>query len=317
MDVFITVDVETYTGDYWKDVLGYGKGLPYLLELLKKFDIGATFFVEALGCTRWGVKPLKNICSLIMAFGQDIQLHIHPKLALIKGVKTDGDRLWAYDGATQTKFIETGLRILFDCGVTDVTAFRAGDLAANEDTLAAMENTGLFLSSNRDLDLKSSIHSKLNDSFPIRNDLSKHGGILDIPVTAFRSALPFIDGPYRHFEICALGAGEMTTALSQMVKVGYRSATVLLHPQELFRTVGNEAKPIIKNRRRLESLLDFLGNHPDFNVISMSACSSNAVLPKRSPPDVKLFFPYSMLRVLEQIVDRISTKVSLSNTGSF
>ena len=315
MDVFITVDVETYTGDYGKDILGYGKGLPYLLGLLKEFGINATFFVETLGCTRWGIKSLKSICSLIMAFGQDIQLHIHPKLAVIKGIKTDTDSLWAYEGAVQTKFIETGLSILFDCGVKKVTAFRAGDLAANEDTLAAMEKTGLFLSSNRDLDMNSSIHSKLNNSFPIRNDLSKHGKILDIPVTAFRSALPFIDGPYRHFELCALGAGEMTMALSQMVKAGYRSATVLLHPQELFRQIGNETKPIIKNRRRLESLLGFLGNHPEFNVVSMNAFSSNAVLPKRSPSDVKLFFPYSMLRVLEQIIDRISTKVSLSNIG--
>ena len=311
MDVFITVDVETYTGNYQKDVFGYGKGLQYLLELLEKFDIGATFFLEALGCTRWGVKPLKNICSLIMDFGQDIQLHIHPKLAIIKEIKIGKDRLWAYDGATQTALIETGLSILFDCGVKDVTAFRAGDLAANNETLTAMEKTGLFLSSNRDLDMNSSIHSKLNNSFPIRNDISKHGKILDIPVTAFRSPLPFIDGPYRHFEICALGAGEMKMALSQMVKAEYRTATVLLHPQELFRTVGNEAKPINKNRRRLESLLGFLANHPDFNVVSMSEYSPNEVLTNVSPSDVKLFFPYSMLRVLEQIVDRISTKTFL------
>ena len=145
MDVFITVDVETYMGDYGKDILGYGKGLPYLLELLKEFDVGGTFFVETLGCTRWGVRPLKSICSLIMSFGQEIQLHIHPKLAVIKGKTISSYRLWAYNGNAQTKFLKTGLNILAECGVKDVTAFRAGDLAANKETLTAMEQTGKLL----------------------------------------------------------------------------------------------------------------------------------------------------------------------------
>jgi len=255
MDVFLTIDVETYTGDYTSDVDGHGKGLPYILERLNEFKIGATFFVEALAATRWGIEPIRDMCALIMDFGHDIQLHIHPKVSKIDKIRIIDDKLWKYNKDTQKRLIEVGLGILDKCGVENLVAFRAGDLAANIDTLAVMEEVGLYLSSNRDLDMKSSIHTRINDHFPITNDISKRGNIIDIPVTAFRSAFPFIDGRYRHFEICALGAGEMKNALSKMVKAGYRCATVLTHPAEFFHSSGKGSQFIEKNCRRFEELL--------------------------------------------------------------
>lgn len=305
MNVFITVDVETYTGDYQKDVFGYGKGLPYLLELLKKFDIGATFFVEALAATRWGIEPIGDICTLIKDFDQDIQLHIHPKVAKISAINTIDDRLCKYDKNAQKKFIEAGLGIFHECGVKDVIAFRAGDLAANVDTLAVMEEVGLFLSSNRDLDMKSSIHTRINDHFPVINDISKRGNILDIPITAFRSPIPCIDGRYRHLEICALGAGEIKNVLAQMVKAGYRCATVLTHPAEFFHSSGKGSQFIGKNCRRFEELLKYLHSEPEMNTVCLGECSPRIELPAKSPLDIRLSLPYTVIRVWEQGLDRI------------
>ena len=199
MNLFLTIDVETYTGDYEMDIYGRGKGLTYLLNLLGRFEISATFFIEALGGTRWGITKLQKMCTLILEFGHDVQLHVHPKVALIKGVEIKNDRLSKHDKKTQKILIKTGLEILNDCGVKNVIAFRSGDLAANEDTLSVMETLGLFLSSNRDLDKKSSIATEINEYFPIRNDLSQKGKMFDLPVTSFRSSLPFFDGSYRHF----------------------------------------------------------------------------------------------------------------------
>jgi len=306
MNVFLTIDVETYTGDYPSDVDGHGKGLPYILERLNEFKIGATFFVEALAATRWGIEPIRDMCALIMDFGHDIQLHIHPKVSKIDKIRIIDDKLWKYNKDTQKRLIEVGLGILDKCGVENLVAFRAGDLAANIDTLAVMEEVGLYLSSNRDLDMKSSIHTRINDHFPITNDISKRGNIIDIPVTAFRSAFPFIDGRYRHFEICALGAGEMKNALSKMVKAGYRCATVLTHPAEFFHSSGKGSQFIEKNCRRFEELLSYLHCEPQFNTVCLRSCSPTVELPAKSPLDVRLSLPYTVIRVWEQGLDRIS-----------
>jgi len=306
--VFLTIDVETYTGDYTSDVDGHGKGLPYILEKLNEFKIGATFFVEALAATRWGIEPIRDICVLIMDFGHDIQLHIHPKVSKIDKIRIIDDKLWNYNKDTQKRFIEMGLEILLKCGVQNVVAFRAGDLAANIDTLAVMEEVGLYLSSNRDLDMKSSIHTRINDHFPIKNDISKRGNILDMPVTAFRSALPFLDGRYRHFEISALGAGEMKTALLQMLKTGYRCAVVLTHPGEFFRSSEGKSEFIEKNCRRFETLLKYLHCEPEMNVLRLKEHSPTIVVPEKSPSDVWLSLPCSFIRVFEQSFDRIFKK---------
>ncbi len=255
MDLFLTIDVETYTGDYEMDIYGHGKGLTYLLNILGHFEISATFFIEALGATRWGGTKLKEMCALIMELGHDVQLHVHPKVALIDGVKIKNDRLSSHNKETQKILMETGLEILDDCGVKNVIAFRSGDLAANEDTLSVMEILGLFLSSNRDLDKKSSIATDINEYFPIRNDLSQMGRMFDLPVTSFRSSLPFFDGLYRHFEICALGTLEMEDMLSRMVGAGYSCATILTHPGEYFRRNNNDTVFVSKNCKRLERLL--------------------------------------------------------------
>ena len=46
MDVFLTIDVETYTGDYDSDVFAGGLGLPYILRVCKERSMPVTFFVD-------------------------------------------------------------------------------------------------------------------------------------------------------------------------------------------------------------------------------------------------------------------------------
>jgi hypothetical protein len=225
-------------------------------------------------------------------------------VAKIQGIDNRGDRLWAYDKKTQKHFIAVGLQVLNDCGVKNVSSLRAGDLAANQDTLSAMEELGLFLSSNRDLDKKSSIYSKINDFFSIRNDLSKCGNIYDLPLTAFRSSTPLLDGPYRHFEICALGLLEMTDALSRMLRAGYSCATILTHPGEFFYRSGNGTAFIRKDCCRFEKLLKFLKGRDDMITLTISECIDNSIIHGASRPEIKLNPLYSVMRVCAQIIDR-------------
>ena len=305
MNVFLTIDVETYTGNYELDINGYGKGLPFILELLNRFEVKGTFFIEALGATRWGTSALKNICLVINGFGHSIQLHTHPKVAEVEGINTRDDQMWKYDVIAQKKLLEEGIRILNTCGCKKTIAFRAGDLAADKNTLEAMEKVGLPISSNRDLDLKSTIHTKINDLFPINNDLSQRRSVIDLPITSFRSPLPFLDGAYRHLEICALGELEMVHGLLAMAKAGYSCATILTHPGEFFMHTDNKTHFINKNCQRLESLLRFLCSRDEFEVLPIDYRLLETKRPVFSRSIVRLNLRHSLLRVMEQGLKRL------------
>lgn len=258
MHVFLTIDVETYTGDYEADVWAQGLGLAYLVETLARTGFQATFFVEALGARRWGPAGVTRIGTFLRDRGQEVQLHLHPVIAEAWGLPKRYDRLWAYDRQTQSELIAESRRLLAACAGEAPCAFRAGDLAANADTLLAMIDNGLRLGSNRDLDTRASIESRLNEGWTVPNDLACCQGVIDVPVSCFRSPFPRLDGRYRHLQITAVGAGETRVVLRGMARAGYRSAAILAHPGEFFERTASGPVPNVKNCSRWESLLCFL-----------------------------------------------------------
>jgi hypothetical protein len=308
MNVVITIDVECYSGDYEREVLATGMGLPFILKTLNLHYVPATFFVEALGATRWGIAETQRICQDIACEGQEIQLHLHPSVANLNGFVDKDDVFWNQDAVTQERLLRSGMDVLAQCGVK-ATSFRAGDFAVNLDTLKAMQHTGILISSNRDMDTKSSIRSRINFDFPAVNDVSCRDGVIDVPVTAFRSPLPGLDGEFRHFEISALSFREMKDGLMKAYRAGYSTVGILTHPGEFFRNTKRGVVPIEKNRRRLEQLLAFIKSRPEFKVCTMSECAAITPIPEKSPPEIRLALPYTLLRVMEQGVDRIRARL--------
>jgi len=305
LNVFLTFDVEVGVDEeIGCCIYGGGHGLPYVLEACRKYDVRATFFVEAMGATRWGADYLKEICSLIMSDGHEIQLHIHPAVAVLPGFCDELDVMWRIREQDQAMLIENGLAILVECGCNRPVAFRAGSLAANEATLRAMETNGIYIGSNRDLDLKTSIESKLNDSFPIINDISVNGKIVDLPVSVFKSPLPWLDGQYRHLEICAVSVLETKSVLTGFKNAGYSCVTFLSHPSEFFTARSGGYRPIRKNCRRLEWLLQMVSSDDDMRVRTVSECVLVEPLPADSPAMVSVNPAWSLMRVLEQGISR-------------
>ena len=303
MKVILTIDVETYSGDP-AEIWGGGHGLDYIVEVCQRHGVRATFFVEALGATQWGTPYLTTVCRRLLDARQDVQLHVHPGVARLAGMADRNDTLWEQDERTQAKLIAEGRRLLEACGVPSVRVFRAGDLAADAATLKAMVAAGIRLSSNRDLDQKSSIRSRVNDVFPVANDLSTNGDVTDLPVTVMRSAFRFLDGPYRHFEISALSAGEMTGGLVRLRAAGYVAATILTHPGEFFRKIDGQYRPIPKNCRRLERVLRFVTERHDMafaaagDIGDLRGRESSPFIPRLSPLA-------SVGRIAEQAAHRV------------
>jgi len=315
MKIFLTIDVECYGGDYGREVYGRGMGhrakgraktantkdgtgLLYILSVLKDAGAKASFFVEALGATRWGFDSIKKVCADILEAGQEVQLHIHPSVALIDGFTDNTDVLHFQSMETQGMLIEKGLEILSKCGVQDIVAFRAGDFAADRNTLEAMRRCGLKISSNRDLDTKCSTRSKLNDYFPVLNDVSVRDAIGDVPLTCVRSPLPGLDGVYRHMEISAVSSGEMEWGIDRMKREGYAAICFLTHPGEFFcRRTGRVWK---KNMTRLERLCgEWAGEMCFLSQVELTAVSGAA---KNIP---RLPLHLSLGRLIEQIAKRV------------
>lgn len=305
MNVYLTIDVETYTGDYDRDVYGHGLGLPFIMDECRRHRIPATFFVETLGITRWGDAGVKRVCGDLLAEGHDVQLHVHPVVARLPGFTDRDDILLRHDRPTQERVIGVARDLLAQCTGRPVTAFRAGDFAANRDTLEAMAALGLWIGSNRNLDRKTSIRSGLNDVFPVRNDWSCLGRMVDLPVSALRSPLSCLDGTYRHLQVSAVGCGEMTGALERMEQAGYGAAAILTHPGEYFRPGRRGLVPILKNRDRLGRLLAFLAGRASMRVSVVSACGAQAPGPAQSPPELAYPLGRTVCRVVEQAVDRL------------
>jgi len=305
MDVVLTIDVESYTGDYEAEVFAAGLGLPFILDCCARHGVRATFFVEALGATRWGPAGLRRICDALAAAGQDVQLHVHPIVARLDGFVDREDVLWKWDASVQTRLLEEGLRQLRACAAGNVFAFRAGDFAADEATLEAMRRAGLPWGSNRDLDQKTSIRTKLNRSFPVFNDLGGKDGIVDMPVTALRSPFSMLDGPYRHMEIAAMGTREMCDGLAKAQRAGYAAACILTHPGEFFRRRGGAFRAWTKNCRRLDAVLAFASAHPDLRVTALDDLRARARIPSVSPPELRAHPLYSLMRIVSQGIDRL------------
>lgn len=173
-------------------------------------------------------------------------------------------------------------------------------------TLDAMRDVGLCVGSNRDLDAKSSIQSRVNGCFPIANDVSTRDGVTDYPVTACLSPFPWLDGTYRHMQITAMSCGEMCGALRAMARAGYRSAVVLTHPTEFFVRRGSACLPNAKNRRRIEQLIEFLGRREDmaWGVLDRMDAEEHHESPAQ-PLAIRLNRFHSLVRVVEQARARL------------
>ena len=305
MRIHLTIDVECYSGDYDREVWGHGLGLEFILGTLSRYGIRATFFIETMGIVRWGEDPLRRIAVRIAEEKHDLQLHLHPEVAHNIADSRATNRFFDHTLAMQEQMFAEGLIQWARLGLERVAVFRAGDLAADANTLAAMLRSGITAGSNRDLDTRGSIQSRANSLFTIVNDADESGGIYDMPVSVLRSPLPFHDGIYRHLQITAVSAGEMRYVLERMGRTGYVGATILTHPGEFFTVRDRTIVPNAKNRRRLNSLCAYIAARPARDVSTMRETAMARPRGTRAPPIVRGALSLALVRMVSQARQRM------------
>ena len=325
LDVLITIDTEVYpidknwrasclSTDIRRDIYGETPrgsfGVAYQLEVFRRNGVKAVFFLECLhaSCDWVGASPLKDLVQLIYSYGQEVQLHLHPEwVPYLPGlpVHDRGYLLTNYSEDEQYRLIDIALSNLVKAGANPPIAFRAGDYAANNDTLRALKRAGLTYDTSY--------------NFPYLRDTCRiecerlwqpavlAPGIWEVPVSFFEDKR----GHFRHCQLCACSAGEITNSIRQAAEYSWQTYVLVSHSFEMLgnRRSSRPVWPRWQVIKRFEAECRWLRENADFARTShfsdLNLVENGAVSPLTGR------FGDRMWRNLEQATDRITARLRI------
>lgn len=229
---------------------GRACGIGWQMDVLDRHGLKGVFFIDPLPALVHGADFLRPIVGEVVGRGHEAQLHIHTewlgwaKASPVKGrqARNIGD----FSLADQVTLLGLAKSLLEQAGAPPITAFRAGNFGANDDTLRALAAVGI------DWD------SSVNPAY-LRGDCrisAEHGqigakrihGVAELPVSGI------IDRPggFRPAQICAMSAAEMRAGLRHAVCNGHDAFVVVTHSFEMLSR--DRARPNGAVIRRFEQL---------------------------------------------------------------
>jgi peptidoglycan/xylan/chitin deacetylase (PgdA/CDA1 family) len=308
--LFITIDVEAGSykgkpntlsdriygyidGEYW--------GVPKMMELCKKYNVSATFFVDVYEYKYYGENAFKKIVTEIKENGFDVQLHAHPRWHY----ENNKDKMWQYSLEQQTEIIREGKKLIYGWTGVAPIAFRAGAFAADENTLKALEMNEIFFDSSLAFNYPSSRLSLLVPQINI-NNMSNIGKVIEIPVTVFKEIKIGKYTRTRLFDIEANTLRELKYIVEQ-AKINHLPALVLMIHSHSFVKWNKErtrhwGDP--HELKRFEEFLKYVGSDKDIVPITFS--EFNALIQKGYKLEGNDYIPHTgffmtYLRSLERI----------------
>jgi peptidoglycan/xylan/chitin deacetylase (PgdA/CDA1 family) len=279
LNVFITIDTEFYplwpdwasaglSRDIDRDVYGITAGgqfgVSYQLKILAKHGLKASFFVEGLFACAAGEQPMRRIVDEIQGRAQEVQLHLHPEwlqwmdkpFVACNGRQTIDE----FSADEQKKLVAAARENLLRAGAKNVVAFRAGDFAANADTLDALAANQISYDTSYNACYPKSFRgvSMMDHAFGPR----RLTGLWEFPVTWWQDSF----GYRRHAQLCSCSWAELSGALMTAWTEGWSSFVIVSHSFELLKKrrkrVSNPAPdPLVV--RRFGQLCKFLEANGD------------------------------------------------------
>lgn len=326
LNVFITVDTEVYpllpdwrntrlAGDVARDIDGQTRegnfGLSFQLKLLNEHGLKAVYFVEPLFASAVGFEPLRRIVGLIKKEGHEIQLHIHPEwLEHIPSTTWKGPNfktIREFNKADQTRLIALALHNLRESGAGNITAFRAGDYAANLDIFYALARNGILFDSSYNY-----CHLSDDMQMPTGQPLLQPTclrGVFEFPVTFFSDR----PGHYRHTQVTACSYAELTNVLMQAWEKNWYSFVIVFHSMELLmdrRRRLHRPRPDYLLIRRFRRLCEFLAAHRDkFQTATFNDINPDDI-PTPIHPQILISHPLrTAFRFAEQGMRKVWSKI--------
>jgi peptidoglycan/xylan/chitin deacetylase (PgdA/CDA1 family) len=279
--VFITFDVECSMGGAWgnpslkpvsprRGMMGeYGDnqyGLPLICEILRQSNLKATFFLEPFNEDLGYPGETEPAARLLVDEGQDVQLHVHPN-HVHYGMYRAGreckrtDQMADLSRERQREIISAGADLLEKWTGARPIAFRAGNMGASEETLAALADAGLWIDSSYTFPYVGG--QCLFAETERYNGAKWYGQVLEVALSAYRQ--PNLPGmhPAKPVDLMGSSFEECRDAVKMICDAG-GDAVVILHSFSLFKVRDKQYNGGRPNRvvtRRFERFCQWLYEH--------------------------------------------------------
>jgi len=250
--VYITFDVECSMGGAWRRedlrpvpasraIMGeYGGrklGLPLICDTLAEHGLSATFFVEAFLEEQGHPGQMEDVCRYLLDRGQDVQLHIHPN-HYHYGLKQQGkphpytDGLADLEPQAQRDLLAEGCERLERWTGRRPVAFRAGNMAADEQSLEQMAGVGIRIDSSYTFCYLGG-QCKFRDEQRY-NGSKWYGEVLELALSGFlQPRLPGLH-PAKPLDLVGISFEECRDAVRE-IHAADADAVVILHSFSLFK----------------------------------------------------------------------------------
>ncbi|MBB5346976.1 polysaccharide deacetylase family protein [Desulfoprunum benzoelyticum] len=279
--VFITFDVECSMGGAWGDpalrpipprlgMMGeYGGrqlGVPLICEILSRHDLKATFFLEPFNDDLGWPGETEPVARYLVEHGQDVQLHIHPN-HVHYGLHRTGNPFLQTDQMAdlprewQKELIVRGADLLEAWTGTRPIAFRAGNMGASEETLAALAEAGLWIDSSYTFPyVGGQCRFRETERY---NGAKWFGDVLEVALSAYEQ--PKLPGMHPAKPVDLMGSSfEECREAVQMICDAGGDAVLILHSFSLFKVRDKQYRDGKLNRvvtRRFERFCAWLDDN--------------------------------------------------------
>lgn len=254
----------------WCDVDGRSEGLGFVLECLRKHNIPATFFVEALHRIYFKNDPMRPVVRRIAEDGHEMQLHVHPCWSVFEHAdwrdrvkaKPNQDDFFGRDEEDSVRLIQRGIDTFSDWGLERPQVFRSGSLQHDDVLYKALTRVGIPYSSNVGL----AIFDCGDPRYKLYGGRHTRHGVAEFPVMTFADWSIAGRRHLRSVTIAGTSFTETRDLLDKAQEAGIPLVVILSHPFEYIqsRDLGREpGRRHSVNQKRLSRLCQYLDQNRD------------------------------------------------------
>ncbi len=247
---------------------GKSYGLPLITEILVRNDLAATFFVETFMAEQGYPGHGESICRYLVDRGQDVQLHIHPNHHHF-GLKEEGkphpftDSLAELPPEDRLYLLSEGANRIKQWTGKAPVAFRAGNMAADEETLEQIAQAGIHIDSSYTFPFAGGqCPFPADDPY---NGSRRYGDVLELALSGF--TVPKIPGmrSSKPLDLVGISFEECRDAVRRICGSG-ADAVLILHSFSLFKVRNVQYDGGRPNRiveRRFRRMCEWLSGNRD------------------------------------------------------
>ena len=272
----------------WAQAQGGDHGIGWQMDCLDRHGLTGVFFLDPMPALAHGSDFLRPIVRAIVERGHEVQMHVHTEwLAWARQSPVGGRQgrnIGDFSLDDQIVLLRLARDLLENAGAPAITAFRAGNFGANDDTLRALHAIGLSWDSSVN-------PSYLGKECRISADSEQIGaqdmlGVVELPVSGIADR----PGGFRPAQICAMSAAEMRAGLRHAAAQDQDAFVVVTHSFELLSRDRQRPNRLVK--ARFEALCREAAHMPGvrgggFRDLSPAIAAVRPVLTRVAPSRVR------------------------------